>query len=101
MRCRILNFKIFDFILKFKKIEFVVLFIARYVSMTRTGRVRDFSHRKVKISHFTVNPPTEYKQIIISQLLHGEISRFKGQKRVDNLGDFFPKKANLQIFWEL
>jgi hypothetical protein len=50
------------------------LFIARYVLFTSTGTVRDFSHRKVEISHRTVNHPIEYKQIIISQLLHSEIS---------------------------
>jgi hypothetical protein len=40
-----------------------------------------FSHRKVKISHCKVNPPIEYKPIIMSQLPHGEISKCKGQKK--------------------
>jgi hypothetical protein len=55
--------------------------------------VRDFSHRKVQICHSTVKPPIEYKQIIKSQLKHGEISKCKGQKRIANLEDFFSKKS--------
>jgi hypothetical protein len=35
-------------------------FIAWYLSLTSTGMVRDFSHRKVKISPRTVNPPIDY-----------------------------------------
>jgi hypothetical protein len=57
--------------------------------------VRDFYHCGVKISQHEVNPPTEYKQSIINQLLHGEILRYKAEKRVANLGDFPPIK---QIF---
>jgi hypothetical protein len=49
-----------------------VSFIALYLSLTITSTVRDFSHRNGKISHRTVNPPTEYKQFIISQFPHGE-----------------------------
>jgi hypothetical protein len=60
--------------------------------------VRDFSRRKVKISHCTVNPPTEYKNIIISQLLHDEISRGKVQKRVANLGYFSLKRQICGFF---
>jgi hypothetical protein len=50
--------------------------------------VRDFSHRKFKISHFMVNPPIEYKQIIRSQLLHCQFRGFfpKIQKFADSLG---------------
>jgi hypothetical protein len=48
-----------------------------------------------------VNPPAEYKQFIINKFLYGEIARYKAKKRVANLGDCFPKKANLQILWEL
>jgi hypothetical protein len=67
-----------------------VSFIALYLSLKSTGTVRDFSHHNVKISHRMLNPPTEYKQFIISQLPHGEISRYKAYKMVANLGDFFP-----------
>jgi hypothetical protein len=49
--------------------------------------VRDFSHR-------AVNPPTEYKQFSRNQLPHGEISRYKAEKRVANLGDFSPKSKS-------
>jgi hypothetical protein len=46
--------------------------------------VRDFSHR-------TVNPLIEYKQIIISQLSHGELSTpfevQRAKKMVANLWD--------------
>jgi hypothetical protein len=59
--------------------------------------VGDFLTIKLK-SLTVVNPPTEYKQIIISQLPHGEILNCKGQKRVDNLGDFSPKKSKFAYF---
>jgi hypothetical protein len=51
-------------------------FIGGNVSMTSYRAVRDFSHRTVKISHCTVNPPTKYKQCIISGIPHGENRRF-------------------------
>jgi hypothetical protein len=41
-------------------------FIGGNVSMTSSRTVRDFSHRAVEISHRAVNPPTKYKQCIIS-----------------------------------
>jgi hypothetical protein len=44
--------------------------------MTRYHAMRDFSHRMVKISHCTVNLPTEYKQVVIGSILHGENPRF-------------------------
>jgi hypothetical protein len=43
-----------------------------------------------------VNPPTKYKQIIISQLPHGEISRYKAKK-----GCFSSTKANFRIFFRI
>jgi hypothetical protein len=42
------------------------------MSLTSTSTVRDFSHLKVKISHRTVNPLTEYKYFIIRQFPQGE-----------------------------
>jgi hypothetical protein len=51
------------------------------------------------IAHRTVNPPIEYKQIIISQLSHSEILKCKGQKRVVNLVNFFfPNKQICGLF---
>jgi hypothetical protein len=44
--------------------------------MTSYRAVRDFSHRTVKISHRTVNLPTEYKQVVIGGIPHGENRRF-------------------------
>jgi hypothetical protein len=38
------------------------------------------------------NSPTEYKQFVINQLTHGEISRYKAEKRVAHLGNVSPKK---------
>jgi hypothetical protein len=73
-----------------------VSFIAWRLSLTSTGLVRDFSQRNVKISHRMVNPPTKYKQIIISQLPHGEISRYKAKK-----GCFSSTKANFRIFFRI
>jgi hypothetical protein len=57
----------------------------------------------VKISHPTVNPQTEYRQFIINQLPHCEISRYKAKKRVAkkrvaNLGGFPPKKQIYGFF---
>jgi hypothetical protein len=51
-------------------------FIGGNVSVTSYHAVRDFSHRTVKISHRTVNLPTEYKQVVIGGILHGENRRF-------------------------
>jgi hypothetical protein len=71
-----LNFKIFVFMLKFKTYKIRnAIHSPVYLSSTSTGTVRDFSHRNVNISHRTVNPPTEYKQFIIRQFLHGEYYR--------------------------
>jgi hypothetical protein len=47
-------------------------FIGGNVSLTSSRTVRDFSHRAVEISHCAVNPPTKYKQCIISGILHGK-----------------------------
>jgi hypothetical protein len=41
------------------------LFIGGNLSMTSNRAVRDFSHRTVKISHRTVNPPSKSKQVVI------------------------------------
>jgi hypothetical protein len=59
-----------------------------------------FSHHEIKISHCTINPPAEYKQVIVNQFSHCEISRKNAKERVANLGDF-SLKANLQFLWEL
>jgi hypothetical protein len=64
----------------------------------KSGTVRNLLTVKLKsltCSHRSVNSPIEYKQIIISQLPHGEILKCKGQKRVANLGYFLPKKGKL------
>jgi hypothetical protein len=66
IRCRILNFKI--------SISFSCLKSIVFAASFRTAR--DLSHRKVKIPRRAVNPPTEYKQFIISHLPHGENCRF-------------------------
>jgi hypothetical protein len=44
--------------------------------MTSYRAGRDFSHRTVKISHRTVNPPSKYKQVFIGGIPHGENRRF-------------------------
>jgi hypothetical protein len=66
--------------------------------MTSTGTVSDFSRRKVKITRRTINPSTEYKQFIIRQLPHGEISWSKAKKRVAFFG-IFPIKSKFSDSW--
>jgi hypothetical protein len=51
-------------------------FIGGDLSMTSSRAMRDFSHRTVKISHRTVNPPSKYKQFVIGGIPHGENRRF-------------------------
>jgi hypothetical protein len=62
---------------KAKRISFSVSFEAKKNCFNAksahacTSTVRDFSYRNVKIFHRTVNTPTEYKLLIISQFPHG------------------------------
>jgi hypothetical protein len=55
VRCRILNFKNFDFILRVKKYSVEPLLLARYVSWTSSFMARDFSSPYGKISRRAVN----------------------------------------------
>jgi hypothetical protein len=90
------------FILKLKKyrVRCFIHSLERVIDKFPHGE-RFFSPCGKNLSPYAVNPPTENKQIIISQLPHGEILRCKGQKRVANLGDFFPykKNTNLRVLW--
>jgi hypothetical protein len=58
-----------------------------------------FSHKKIKISHQTVNPPTEYIQFVINHFPHGEILRYNAKKELR--GIFSPKEAILLLILEL
>jgi hypothetical protein len=72
IRCRILNFKNFDFILMFKKYRVRRLApIARYLSWTSSRMARDFSPRTVKISRRAVNLMTSLQNINIVHTLVG------------------------------
>jgi hypothetical protein len=95
IRWVILNYKIFE-------LNFVKKAVGRVIhTCTSTGTVR-FSHCKVKnLSPYDKSSNIECKQIIISQLPHGEILKCNGQKWAANLGDFFPIKANFRYLREL
>jgi hypothetical protein len=56
-----------------------------------------FFSPKVKISHRMVNPPTEYRQFIINQFPHGEISTYKAKKGLPTYG-IFPLKKQICKF---